>query len=275
MKESKFSAFTDHLMPLMAAILVACSTQPDPTLDNPLGSAPIAGSIGTAGSQPPTGIAGSRSGTAGTAAATAGRSGQVTQPAAGRSGDSAGTGPNAAGSTAAGTTAAASGGTTANAGSNAGEAGAAGAAIGGAGSAAGSGGSYTAGSSAAGSNAGSAGSAANAGAGGPAPVEGATFTEIYPKLMAGCSCHGAGAGGLMFGNRTNTYRNLVAATSSSCSGEKRVVAGDPSKSVLVHSLEHTRLGSCSVPTMPRNAGKWSQSDIALVKSWISAGALDN
>jgi len=104
---------------------------------------------------------------------------------------------------------------------------------------------------------------------------GATFSEVYGVIMAGCSCHGSGAGGLTMSSRATAYANLVGITSSFCSSEKRVVAGAPERSVLLHALEHTSLTGCNVPRMPPGGTKLSATQIATVRSWIAAGARDN
>jgi hypothetical protein len=105
---------------------------------------------------------------------------------------------------------------------------------------------------------------------------GATFTQVYGLIMMGCSCHVTGtSGGLAMPNKMTAYTNLVGMNSMSCSGQKRVVAGDPANSVLFHSVDRTNLGSCMVPQMPRNAAKWSAANIETVRAWIMAGALNN
>ena len=72
------------------------------------------------------------------------------------------------------------------------------------------------------------------------------------------------------------FTNLVGVSSSSCSGEKRVVAGDPDKSLLVHALEQTQLGTCTrTPKMPEGKAKLAQTDIDLVAGWVQAGAANN
>jgi hypothetical protein len=93
--------------------------------------------------------------------------------------------------------------------------------------------------------------------------------------MAGCSCHAAGAGGLDLGSRALAYTNLVGVGSGACSGELRVAPGAPDRSVLVHALEHTDLGSCSVPQMPAGGALLDASALGLLRAWISAGAHDD
>jgi hypothetical protein len=119
---------------------------------------------------------------------------------------------------------------------------------------------------------GGAGGAAGSGMGGAA-----TFTQVYGLIMAGCSCHISGsAGGLAMPNKMTAYMNLVGSNSGACNGQKRVVANDANNSVLVHALDRSMLGNCSVPAMPAGGmAKWSQADIDKVKSWIMAGAMNN
>ena len=72
--------------------------------------------------------------------------------------------------------------------------------------------------------------------------------------------------------RDMAYMNLVGVNSRSCSGKKRVVAGDPSASVLFLAIDRTSADGCDPPDMPRGGSKWSQANIDKVKAWIEAGA---
>jgi len=122
--------------------------------------------------------------------------------------------------------------------------------------------------------AGSGGGSAGAAGGGTGTT--ATFTEIYGLIMMGCSCHVTSTmGGLSMSSKAVAYTNLVGATATACPGEKRVVAGDPDKSVLYHSLDRTTFGSCKAPQMPAGGAKWSQANLDKLKSWITAGAMNN
>ena len=153
--------------------------------------------------------------------------------------------------------------------------------------AAGSAGASTAGSAgsgavgmAGGSAAGMAGgSAAGSGGQGGAPGE-ATFTAVYAIFMTNCAgstCHlSRAAGGLSMTDKMTAYTNLVGVDSSSCRGEKRVVAGDPDKSELFHTLDRTQIGMCSrTPRMPEGKAKLAQADIDVIKAWIQAGAMND
>jgi hypothetical protein len=141
----------------------------------------------------------------------------------------------------------------------------------GTGSHAGSGGSAAAG------HAGTSSGAAGSGAGG-----GATFTQVYAMFKTNCAtstCHGSATNPgdmLSMKDQATAYMDLVGVASVSCTGEKRVVAGDPAKSELVHTLDRTMIGSCrNTPKMPDNKPKLGQADIDLVTSWIMAGAQNN
>ena len=115
----------------------------------------------------------------------------------------------------------------------------------------------------------------SAGAGGSTPAA-VSFSDIYTGIIAaGCSCHNGGAGGLDLSTRTIAYGSLVSAPSTSCFGELRVVPGDAQASVLFHSLAHTSLGFCEVPTMPRNSAQLSDAQLAALQAWIDAGARDD
>jgi len=142
-----------------------------------------------------------------------------------------------------------------------------------------SGGAGTSGSSAAGASGGGAiggsAGASQAGAAGAAP----TFTEVWNRTLEnGCAtpyCHdGSGKGWSGF-DKATAHRTLVGTPSTTCPGETRVVAGDPERSVLAAAINHTDLGACDVPTMPRNRAKLSQADIDRVLAWIRGGARDD
>jgi hypothetical protein len=143
---------------------------------------------------------------------------------------------------------------------------------------------------AAGSTGGAGSSASSAGAGGAAAGSGgsggtaaaATFTEVYAIFMASCAgttCHVSAmrpGDMLSMTDKATAYMNLVGVNSVSCSGEKRVVASDPMKSELVHTLDRTRIGSCTnTPRMPDNRAMLPADQIEKVRSWVQAGALNN
>jgi hypothetical protein len=99
-----------------------------------------------------------------------------------------------------------------------------------------------------------------------------TFSQVYTILRNQCSCHvDMSAAGLSFADQMTAYSALVGVDALSCTGDKRVVAGDPASSVLAHAIDHTSLGNCTVTPMPPG-GMLSQAQIDQIKSWIQAGA---
>jgi hypothetical protein len=77
-------------------------------------------------------------------------------------------------------------------------------------------------------------------------------------------------------DKATAYMNLVGVNSVSCSGEKRVVANNPTASELVATLAHTRAGNCArTPMMPDNKPMLPADQIEKVRSWIMAGAMNN
>lgn len=136
-------------------------------------------------------------------------------------------------------------------------------------------GGHTAGTGGAGGAAGSGhgGTGGGAGAGTSAAV---SFSDLYTGIIAtGCSCHNGGAGGLDLSTRNLAYASLVSVPSTSCFGEQRVVPGNADASVLFHSLSHTSLVFCEVPTMPRGSAQLSATQLAQLEAWINDGARDN
>jgi hypothetical protein len=129
---------------------------------------------------------------------------------------------------------------------------------------------------------GASGRGGQGGGGGSGQAGGATFTAVYKIFMTSCSgtgCHvsATGAGGLAMPDKMTAYMNLVGVNSTSCTGEKRVVAGDAAKSELVHALDHTAIGSCGArtPQMPDRKPKLPQADIDTVSAWVAAGAMND
>jgi hypothetical protein len=112
----------------------------------------------------------------------------------------------------------------------------------------------------------------SAGAAGGGNTPTVTFSEIYPMIMSGCTCHATGQGGLNTSSKMTAYMNLVNADSRSCRGVKRVTPNQPDQSVLYLALEHSSMGMCSPPAMPRGGNKWDQASLDKLKAWIEAGA---
>ena len=146
----------------------------------------------------------------------------------------------------------------------------------------GTGGAGAGGSSGAGGrSAGSGGSGGGGGAAGSGSGS-ATFTEVYAIFMqscAGSTCHVMATRpgeGLSMADKMTAYTNLVGVNAGACSGEKRVVAGDPAKSELMHTLERTQIGMCrNTPRMPEGKPMLAADQLAKVRSWIQAGAMNN
>lgn len=102
----------------------------------------------------------------------------------------------------------------------------------------------------------------------------ATFTEVYSMVLgtpatatsscAGMGCHNPGSQfGLTFDTKADAYRTLI--------GTKFVVPGSAATSTLSLLLTTTVTAS----RMPLGRPMLSAKLIALVNSWINAGALDN
>lgn len=159
---------------------------------------------------------------------------------------------------------------------NGGSSGSAGAGSGGSGGSAGAGSGGSDGSAGSAGSAGSGGSAGSAGSAGSGAV-GATFTDVYAIISMKCGggttgCHVTGrSGGLQMPNKATARMNLVGVSSQECPGEKRVVAGDADKSVLVTAVE----GTACLQRMPRGRAALSADEIAKIRGWVQAGALDN
>jgi hypothetical protein len=69
------------------------------------------------------------------------------------------------------------------------------------------------------------------------------------------------------------YADLVGVAASECSdGRQRVLKGDAVKSYLIQKLTGTNM--CSGTPMPKT-GSLSGSQVALIGSWICAGAPNN
>ncbi len=104
----------------------------------------------------------------------------------------------------------------------------------------------------------------------------ATFTDVFSIIEAKCGggdfgCHVMGSSGeLEMHDQASAYTNLVGVDSSECNGT-RVVAGDADASLIIKALE----GTACVDQMPRGRDPLSEDEIATIRSWIEAGALNN
>jgi hypothetical protein len=126
----------------------------------------------------------------------------------------------------------------------------------------------------------------SAAAGGAAPSSAATFTAvlaIFADRNNNCGfCHAMATigGGLIFdpADKQGTFAALVGATSkgmsgSQCSGKTYVVAGQPDASLLYDKLAKAK-PSCG-ERMPASGTVLADAEIATVRAWIMAGALNN
>lgn len=107
------------------------------------------------------------------------------------------------------------------------------------------------------------------------PVEGATWDDVYTKVVStACSsgyCHGGGAGGWSAKDKDGTYAQLVGPSSTQCSGLARVEPGQPEKSALYLKVRGMFTPQCRGNRMPSAMGLPAD-QIELVRSWIAAGA---
>jgi hypothetical protein len=210
------------------------------------------------------GIAGSTTagtfGSAGTtgAAGTGGSGGKDVSGQAGTGGVGGSTGGTWIAGTGGGAGFAGRGGTTGSAGRG-GTTGFAGS--GGAGGSAGRGG--TTGTAGRGGSGGSTGGSGSVDAGSnPDGAAAATFTDIYMTILvpycSGSNCHSPGSqGGVSFASQSTAYSAV----------SRRVTAGNGAGSSFYNTVNS---GS-----MPRGAAKLSAANLAKIKAWIDAGALNN
>ena len=117
---------------------------------------------------------------------------------------------------------------------------------------------------------GSGGQSGNQGTGGAAGGPAATFTQVYTMILdapsssksscAGSGCHipAPGAAGISFDTQAHAYQTLLS---------NAVAPGNAAKSILYTNI--------SSGAMPKGRTKLSATLIALVASWINAGALNN
>lgn len=155
----------------------------------------------------------------------------------------------------------------------------------------GSGGAAGGGSSAAGKG-GSSGGGAGGASGGAAGMMGssgpaATFSDVYLLIKCnGCVlCHGAAAGLIVSGSKSELYEALVGADPAGkptgtateggmCAGQRRVVPGNADQSVLYAKVAGKQM--CGTPMPPPGAGMmWTPAQVEQIRSWIMAGAKKN
>ena len=152
-------------------------------------------------------------------------------------------------------------------------------------------------SDAAGTDAPAAAEVAGSGVGGDGSAAGAladlvpdapTFSAIYREIIVGrgCNsgaCHNGPAGGLSMRSKPIAYESLVGVPAmgisarnreQSCanSGFKRVVPGDPERSLLLQKIARTQ--TCGEPMPPSSEALPSQ-HVQQVHAWIAKGAPDD
>lgn len=97
----------------------------------------------------------------------------------------------------------------------------------------------------------------------------------------GALCHGrdpsmaSAVGNLSLMSASVAYMQLVkkASDSTTCSGNTRVVPGDPTNSLLVQKLR-MQTAKCGSP-MPVNADEITDDELKRITDWISGGACNN
>jgi hypothetical protein len=109
---------------------------------------------------------------------------------------------------------------------------------------------------------GTTGAAGTGGGVGTGKGTGPTFTQVYGTILSvyctGSSCHSPGtAGGLSFASKANAFNSL----------QNYVTPGDDTQSDFYFAV--------STGAMPKGKAKLSAANIATIKAWIDAGALDN
>ena len=114
----------------------------------------------------------------------------------------------------------------------------------------------------------------------------ATFSQVYPLIFpratkAQCSfCHGLPPNEKSNGNlstgmdQSSAYRALVGplSTSAKCLGKPYVVPGKPQESLLL--LKVTQSPACG-DGMPLGGDPLTNAQVEMIRSWITAGALDD
>lgn len=101
--------------------------------------------------------------------------------------------------------------------------------------------------------------------------------EIAPLLKSHCApCHLTGEEpGQMALHPKASYKSLVGAQSTE-SKLLRIRPGSAQDSYMIHKLEGTHLGVGGVGMrMPMEGAPLTADEIAMIRRWIDAGALDN
>ena len=97
--------------------------------------------------------------------------------------------------------------------------------------------------------------------------------DVYPIIMANCSCHiDGGPGMLSMGDAMEAYDNLVdVAAQNSNDGSDRVEPGDSAASFLYRKITGD-LGGGEGDQMPDGGPPLDQADMDLIRDWIDEGA---
>ncbi|MCH9682069.1 MAG: hypothetical protein K0V04_11595 [Deltaproteobacteria bacterium] len=99
--------------------------------------------------------------------------------------------------------------------------------------------------------------------------------EIYPIIMANCSCHlgAAHPTGLTMGTAAEAYSNLVGVDSGQNPGMARVTPSSAQDSYLFHKVSGTQMDvGGSGGRMPLNMPPLTKEDIGAIQLWIDNGA---
>jgi hypothetical protein len=105
----------------------------------------------------------------------------------------------------------------------------------------------------------------------------ATFTDVYAIIEMRCGggdfgCHVEGdPGGLNMNSKMEAFDNLVGEASEECDGETRVVAGDADASLIIKALQ----GTACIDRMPDGRDPLPADEIATIREWIEAGAMND
>ena len=103
------------------------------------------------------------------------------------------------------------------------------------------------------------------------PPMGLSFAgDVYPIIMANCSCHVGGApAGLAMPDAGTAYDNLVSVGASQNGNLNRVEPGDPASSYMFQKVN----GDAPGTQMPLNGQPLSPEQLMLISDWITQGAM--
>ena len=103
------------------------------------------------------------------------------------------------------------------------------------------------------------------------PPEELTFSgDIYPIIMANCSCHLGGApAGLAMANVDGAYNSLVDVPSSSEPEFNRVTPGNADDSYLVRKVQGTAAVGGQMPL----GGELTMMEQMMIADWVNQGAM--